>query len=456
MQRYAPDTNFFLQFKPAEDLPWSEVTDTAEIELIVLADVLGELDKHKNGGNERRAQRSRSVLQRFRPLILGEVEELPIREKNPRITYRLAPSLPANRAKPETLDTGTPDGRIVWEALTCSAMMDGLALLTHDGLPMLTARRHGLPIVALPDSWRLAPERNAKDKEIARLREELGAMKRREPDILVSVLRAGESLERIEGDLVRYAPLSSQFLTRAMQAVEVRHPAETVRVPGRIVVTREADRETYERERAEWVDKIRGRLERHPNALNLENSLFPLSLMLQNLGSASAESLVVEVFAEGSICLVSPAGLANFLGKHKFGLPQPPRMRHFMDLSDSLGPYDTPLPDVSRLRGADVRPNTLPRDFHWKFDGPLVSSHRLEGVCIDFRHRIHTEEVALALAVPEPGVDEPVGCIRIRYSATNLNQPVEKVWPVRFTYAWQGTEPETARLLKDQLDVKLG
>lgn len=48
---YAPDTNFFLQFKPPEDVPWSELANANDIELVVLAEVLGELDKHKNGGN---------------------------------------------------------------------------------------------------------------------------------------------------------------------------------------------------------------------------------------------------------------------------------------------------------------------------------------------------------------------------------------------------------------------
>ncbi|WP_338879016.1 PIN domain-containing protein [Achromobacter veterisilvae] len=456
MQRYAPDTNFFLQFKPAEDLPWLDLTEAADIELIVLSEVLRELDNHKNGGNERRAQRSRRVLQLCRPLIVGESEELQVREKSPRVTYRLAPALSGDQSKRDSWDTSTADGRIVGEALACDTLVGGLSLLTHDSLPMLTARRQGLSVVLLPDSWRLAPERDAKDKEIASLREELMTIRQRKPDVVVQVLHAGESVKRIEGNLVRYTSLSAQFLMRAMRALTARHPDEASRIAGRITVTREADRETYERERAKWVATVRDKLERHPNVLNLENSVFPLNLTFQNLGSESAESLVVEIFAEGSIRLVSPDGLTRFLQEYKFELPRPPRMRYLMDFGDLSKSYNTPLSDIHRFRGMDNPPNILPRDFHWQFDSSNVSSPRLEGVCADFRHQIHKEEVLVALSVPVVYADNPVGRIRIRYSAKNLIQSVEKVWPVRFTYAWRDTEPVTEQFLKEQLDVQLG
>lgn len=211
MQRYAPDTNFFLQFKLPEELPWAELTNADDIELIVLAEVLGELDKHKNGGNERRAARSRSTLQRLRPLIVTDQETIELRKQGPRVVYRLAPDLPVERAKPATLDISTADGRIVEEALACKAVMGDLALLTHDSLPMLTARRHGLPIAPLPETWRLPPERDAKDKEIAGLKAELAAWTARAPDIAVQMGGADESVECIEGNLTRYAPLSRQF-----------------------------------------------------------------------------------------------------------------------------------------------------------------------------------------------------------------------------------------------------
>lgn len=454
MQRYAPDTNFFLQFKPPEEVPWAELTDANDIELIVLAEVLGELDKHKNGGNTRRATRSRNTLQRLRPLIVTGQETIEVRKQGPRVVYRLAPDLPAERTKPTTLDTSTADGKIIEEALACKATMGDLALLTHDSLPMLTARRHGLPVAPLPDTWRLPPERDAKDKEIASLKEELAAWTARAPKIDVQMQVHGEYVDRIEGNLTRYAPLSQQFLEKAMQAVEVRHPDETVRIPGRLAISREADRERYEHERAEWVAKVRDHLGRYPNTLNRGDSVFALMLTLQNLGLASAESLVVEVFAEGNIRLVRPDDMTQFLERQKFGLPQPPRMRSLMDLADPLG-IRISTPNLAQVRSVDTRRDTPPRDFYWQFDSPGVLSQCLEGACTDFRHQFHKEETELVLSVPMAFTDEPVGCIRIRYSAKNLVQPVEAVWPVRLVYDWRDTEAKTIRFLKDQLDVNL-
>lgn len=97
-RRYARDTNFFLQFKGAEDLPWADLTDEAidEVELIVLTEVARELDHYKGGGSGRRAKRARKILsQVIQPLLLGTApgHEALIRAANPRVSYRLAPVL---------------------------------------------------------------------------------------------------------------------------------------------------------------------------------------------------------------------------------------------------------------------------------------------------------------------------------------------------------------------------
>lgn len=60
-RRYAPDTNFFLQFKPAEELSWGDLTgeQVDEVELIVLLEVAQELDGHKSSATGRRSKRVR-------------------------------------------------------------------------------------------------------------------------------------------------------------------------------------------------------------------------------------------------------------------------------------------------------------------------------------------------------------------------------------------------------------
>ena len=66
---FAPDTNFFVQCKKADQLAWSDVTVADTIVLIVAKEVQREIDRHKNGGNARRAQRSRDASALFRTFL---------------------------------------------------------------------------------------------------------------------------------------------------------------------------------------------------------------------------------------------------------------------------------------------------------------------------------------------------------------------------------------------------
>ena len=58
---YFPDTNFFLQYRDAPEIPWREVTAAPEVVLMVCPTVQGEIDDLKGDGNARRAGRARKV-----------------------------------------------------------------------------------------------------------------------------------------------------------------------------------------------------------------------------------------------------------------------------------------------------------------------------------------------------------------------------------------------------------
>lgn len=455
MQRFAPDTNFYLQFKQPQELPWAELTDSSIIELIVLCEVLNELDRHKNGGNERRADRSRRVLQQLRPLIRGETLEVVAKEAGPRVIYRLGPSLPVDRAKPPTLDMSTADGRIIEEILATQAIEGGITLLTHDNMPILTARRHGVQATSLPDEWRLPPEPDAKQKEIARLTAEVAALRNRVPKLNVELLAAGRPTTRIEGTLRHYAPVSPDFIRRAMEEVRLRYPKHPKGVEVEPSHYSGLSWAKYRSDYDEWLVTLQRQLERYHQYLNMRDSRLPLRLALENTGAASAEGLVVEVFVEGNLRLAGSQAINDVVQKGQFTLQEPPKMPRVMDFLGQISCTEPLLhrqflPFESHLRHL-VAP--LGRDFCWRYDEPEALSERLEGTCGDFRHGIHREEVPLELCVPNEVTADTEGCIRIRFSAKNLIQHEETQWPVRLRFDLSDTESSAAALLKEQLKI---
>src|ERR1019366_4160220 len=83
------DTNFFLQLRLINDLPWHEAFPDREIILLVPRAVQKEIARLKSDGNTRRARRARSAAQ-----ILMRVAQAPdsveiIREASPRVELRI-------------------------------------------------------------------------------------------------------------------------------------------------------------------------------------------------------------------------------------------------------------------------------------------------------------------------------------------------------------------------------
>ena len=74
------------------------------------------------------------------------------------------------------LDLSVADNRIVDEALSYAASNPGvdLVFLSHDTAPILTAKRHGLPVFVIPDGWLLPPEPDPRDKRIMELERKVG------------------------------------------------------------------------------------------------------------------------------------------------------------------------------------------------------------------------------------------------------------------------------------------
>jgi hypothetical protein len=466
-RRYAPDTNFFLQFKAAEELPWRDLTDEAvdEVELIVLIEVARELDHHKGGGNGRRVKRARKILSQLRPLMLGAApgDEVVVRKANPRVSYRLAPVLSAERQRHELLDPTKADCRIVAEAMACSKELYGgeLALMSHDTGPISYARAVGLKCHLLPDEWLLDPETDEAEKENKALREKIKALENAQPRVTLELADEGRLLEKIVPvTITLYPPISKDFLDRAIRAVALDNPEQEGRVVMGVTVIDPSRAETYNRLRKDWLIRLRRYLEACPSAWNKAHDPYEVHLTLKNPGTVSADHLVVEVFAHGGLRLVDMDLWEDEHKEPSGGFPSLPPIQTLVGgrslgevAAELYGPVFSPGSDEPEYRPRLVgRPG---RHFTWWWDKPQLSSSRLEGECGEFRHGIGHEVLGLLLRAAPEVEGSTTGSLEVRYSAKNLPEAQSRTWRVEIEVMPGDSEVAVARILKDKLGVEL-
>jgi hypothetical protein len=449
IQRYAPDTNFFFHAKSPEQLPWRELTDADEVELVVLDEVMRELDRHKANGNSRTARRAREAFAKLDPLIDDEFEEVLVRESGPRVVWRLAPFLDPGRTKPDVLDLSTADGRIVEQAFALQQMIGNLAFLSNDRLPRRMAKAVGLASQKIADDWLLEPETDNRDKEIAKLKEQLKAWERRSPKIDVDLVKDQKAIERIEGSIWRHGPLSNEFIDEALRSIQLRYPEESSIIPGQITVISERAIAAYQQARREWLAKVRDHLERQPAGLNFDKGLLELRLAISNSGSAPAEGLSIEVWVEGAMMLVNDVVRDKFFTPGpRISLPKPPKLERW----SAFDMYRQPIfsDSLSRVHDMIKMPSAArdPQGFYWDYeerDGLMCKS--VEGTCEDFRHQVHDVELPIILCLPQDEHEEPKGCLHVRWSARNLPKAIEKKYPIRLTFDWLDSEDAVGQLL---------
>lgn len=448
---YAPDTNFFLQFRQASDVAWKDLTPADEVELVILLAVLRELDNHNHGPAGRKRRAAERVLKSIRGLEPGK--DVVLRERNPRVVYRELEPLDFKAEIPAWIDISKPDEAALAEILEYRAAgIADLQLLTADQTLVRVARRAGLKAVEPPDDWKLPPEPDPNEKRVADLERRVSAVEGRSPQIRVWPELKEVEVQEIVGTVPRFRPLSSSFIERALDAVQRKHPEPGIPVIG---ATMQRGVDKYYAERSQWLTRLTDRLTQLHLSLNFQQSLLPMALCLQNNGEAIATGFDVEVDAEGSFCFVDGDDEKVEVFREPPGLPTPPVLKTsvFDDfLSSPVGARDVfrtmpPLPALA------PRPDSP--EFTWTYDEPLSQS--VKGTCGQFRRGRRPECLPLELLVPHDR--EMEGEVRGRitgwYTADNLVKTGDFAFLVRICLDWQDTEAEAARLLREQLQVEL-
>lgn len=451
VERFCPDTNFFLHARAPQELPWSELTKSeSDVELLLLDEVLEELDNRKHLGNQRVARRARKLLKQLDPLFKGEMEAVVVRPSGPRVVFRFAPEVPICRENPHGLNLDKADHRILDECLAVAAELgEAITFLTNDRRPFKTAQRLGLPSQLTPDTWLLAEEPDEQGKEIQRLKEEIRQLTQRLPQVDVALLVDGKPVERLEGTVQRFRPHTEQSLDEALGEVIARHPPEHHLMHGSFPTTNDHDWERYLDQRREWAEQVRNVLDGSPRWLTLQRGLFNAELVLHNAGSAPAEGLVVRLEVEGPLRLVNLERHADILRKAKLTLPAAPELPSAT--SQFMESFRHPqMPSIHAMGRMPAFPMPRgakdPRLLYWDH-GHETLTESISAECEDFRHGMGQFIGPIALFAREPDVDRLEGCLRVIYSARNLPQPVSKTFPIALDVVWMDPQEATYALI---------
>lgn len=476
---FAPDTNFFLQCKDADQLDWSLVCEAPSVLIVVLREVQKEIDRLKNGGNTRRSARARKLSTVLRDVIRSGQSEMTIRGGGPVVSIAFAPRLDPDRERPAMLDASSADDRVVEEALACShAYYNGeLVLLTNDMYPLGVAREVGQAAVPIPDEWLLPPEKSEQDKMIARLQQRVAALEGRAPAIDISAYDgSGRKVQTFEGEMPFYPPLTDDFIASALAAIVGRHPEKTafssplshMRLGDALRTWQEPSAyeiSQYSKAYGKWRDETERRLGALADQLNRQACGVPATLVLANTGASAADRLLVDIKLKGRICAPAPLDDEDEDDEEEnprayFELPPAPPQGRFASIFDRvhdpygfsrLGLYDggpslnLPTPRFSRER----------HTFYWEYDDPEESSKRWRGECEDFRHGLEEERIALSLRSESADESGASGALKLIVSARNIAEPIETTFPVQIARRREDTEAVAKELLRDILGVEV-
>ncbi|MGE6335353.1 PIN domain-containing protein [Acidovorax sp. NPDC077664] len=189
--------------------------------MVLCRPVQSEIDALKEGGNTRRAKRSRLTSSVIRELL---AEPKALRERAPAVRLILRHDLRRDESAAQDLDYSERDDQFVGIALAFKNARPDVAvrLLTNDTGPMASANMVGLEFVEVPENWLLEPESDENDKREKELRDQLARYKQAEPQFELTVIEPAS--KRIEAAMQCFASLTDAEVEGLMACLAEENP----------------------------------------------------------------------------------------------------------------------------------------------------------------------------------------------------------------------------------------
>ncbi|SAL39293.1 hypothetical protein AWB69_03883 [Caballeronia udeis] len=482
MKYFSPDTNFFLQCKDYLTLDWSLLSGDEEIRLVVPRTVLRELDKHKSGGNTRRASRARKISSMIDEVLEADgcrMTKAQARGKTITIELLFPPALVAD-LYPQ-LDLSNPDDRIIAEIQWFSNEHpeNEVVFITDDSAAKQTARAVGILYAKLPAEWMLAPEPDQRDKAIAEMRQRIAALESEAP--VLHFEHANETSGPPIFEFTFFEPLDEASILRLIELAKSSYPMQTdfsgkpsmegwpAHLRGTEAIgfayaaigtlpPSDADIQRYQEiDYPKWLSALERHLETVHDDFN--DLLASVTISMLNDGSRPANNLLVEFSIDGSAVFISPeAEKSEPTPRAIASPPSPPKRKPIVSsvmaewaMTRQIPAMDFTaykLPEMHRIKERD------PNCFYPKDGSTAASTSTLAFECSSFRHKHAPEQFSLSIRPTKFDASEAGAVIRCTAHAENAAQVVELVVPVRFRILL-GDTFERARKLVRRIPLEL-
>ena len=485
------DTNLFIQCRPLEELDWSPWHEFEEVRLIVSKPVLQEIDSLKTkGGRVRKRARGASAM--FRE-ILDQPHKV-IRARSPRVVLFVEPGHRPDPDLTDRLNYGERDDELIG---TVSAFAppepdNEVRLLTHDTIPLYTARGLGLPANQIPDNWLLPPENTETERKLAALEAENARLKAAEPQFSIRCESpSGVTVDCYQASYTWYEPLTEAEVDSLVRRLEARFPLATdfgprdpaepppprpvasslsLTRPVFVPATDEEIEKYQDEDYPRWLSCCEEALRTHHRTLQAEPPGLRFAFLVTNSGTRPAKDALVTIEACGEFEITPPepddAGEDQESDEDASGspqsgsLPRPPvapcgrwenpplyqtgfwkLFEHFqrnedMLTSNSQNAYiDRPIMKGPRQYSSFIRPASRdPNAFYYKPNRPTNPQTSFVLECAQWRHDNDAEAFIGEIQVPTDR-DEAKGLLVCRIQAANLSKSVSHRIPVRIEIA---------------------
>jgi hypothetical protein len=452
-----PDTNLFLECPKASDLPWHELDDAApghgpDIRLIVPSTVIKEIDRHKTKGNSRTAKRARDTSALLRRALESPDHRVELRGAKPRVTLELPPVRRVEFSEFPDLDPARPDHQIAAEYATLRKDEPDIALLSNDTLLVLAARSLGFKPILIPETWKLAPEKDGRDDEINKLRGELKTYKQTSPQLsLVVQDPAGNEIAAVHAEIETFE-LSPGNVDQAITAVRTRFPMESnfgskaedsalAQIVNLVsptglwrAATADEIRDYQTKHYPEWLALVRNELPDIVTLLNDVSHEITCTILISNTGFVNAAHVRLTITGYGGILLLGP--LDEDDEKERTGQlslpapPSPPRGR-YVSLSSLGAGFGSFLPPTDHF-AQFLRPHAKDPNSFYYVGQPDRPVEELELVCEALPHQADPSSISFRVVVVQNGASKQPR-LRVRLQASNLRKPLESYLPVAVT-----------------------
>lgn len=480
------DTNLFIQCHPPEQLDWSPWRTYEEVRLIVSRPVLREIDILKNKGNDRLARRARAASTLFRRM--RDDAHKVIHPQSPRVILSIEPQHRYNLDLSDRLDFQERDDQLIGIAheFARTNSSGDVRLLTHDTIPLYTARGLGVQADIISDDWLLPPEKTESERRLAVLEAENARLKSAEPSVSLRCADPSDTeVDQYSATFTWFEPLTDTEVDGLMQRLRARFPLATdfgpsepadqplpPTVAARLFATNRtfvpATDEEIEKYRTEaypnWLERCEEMLRTHHQALQRDRPFLDFTFLAENVGTRPATDVLVKIEAHGGFQIKPPSfededeeqeGEDESPTNLEAGLlPRPPavpRGRWRNTLPGPLGDSLRALNEIGRslqvysglahgnpdfMKGMLPHPSLIrpepsdPNAFYYKPRRPSTPQDTFALQCAQWRHGDEAQPFLGEIHVPTDD-EEVKGLLVCRIQAANLSQSVSSRIPVR-------------------------